>query len=136
MLHQARHRTAGHAGAFAQQLPPDFAHAIDTEVLLEDALDLRFQGDIVFCPRRALRWIETSGRMGMIGRRGDGQDPAERLDPVDPTMIVDEGDHGLNRRYSGSARYADASRNLLAGRSSRFSRSVSPDRRPFSRPAF
>ena len=26
--------------------------------------------------------------MGMIGRRGDRQDPADRLDPVGLTMIV------------------------------------------------
>jgi hypothetical protein len=31
-------------------------------------------------------------------QRADRQDLADRLDPVNITMIVDEGDHGLNRR--------------------------------------
>ncbi|TYL85883.1 amino acid ABC transporter ATP-binding protein [Bradyrhizobium cytisi] len=36
--------------------------------------------------------------MGMVGRGGDRQDLADRLDPMRPTMIVNEGDHGLDRR--------------------------------------
>ena len=34
----------------------------------------------------------------MISRRGDRQNPADRLDPVGLMMIVDERDHGWNRR--------------------------------------
>jgi hypothetical protein len=70
--------------------------------------------------------------MGMIGRGGDRQDLAERLDPMEPTMIVDEGDHGLNRRSSSAwAKYADALRRIwFACRSSRFSRSRALSRTP------
>ena len=83
--------------------------------------------------------------MRMIGRWGDRQHPADRLDPIRPAVIVDEGDHGLNRRSSSAwAKYAEALRRIsLAWRSSRFSRSsalslsaisvVRPGLRPLSR---
>src|ERR1700735_2961355 len=63
--------------------------------------------------------------MGVIGRQGDRQHPADRLDPVRLAVIVDEGDHGLNRRSSSAwAKYALAlPRISFACRSSRFSRS-------------
>ena len=45
--------------------------------------------------------------MGVIRRRGDRQHPADRLDPVDGAVLVDEGDHGLDRRSSSAwAKYA------------------------------
>ena len=42
------------------------------------------------------------GLMGVVGRRGDRQHLADRLDPMRPAVIVDEGDHGLNRRSSSA----------------------------------
>jgi hypothetical protein len=33
--------------------------------------------------------------MGVLGRGGDRQDLADRLDPMRPTMIIDEGDPWL-----------------------------------------
>jgi hypothetical protein len=86
----------------------------------------------------------TTGRSAAPYR----QHLADRLDPIRPTVIVDERDHGLNRRSSSAwAQYADAWRRIsLACRSSRFSRSSAlsfavtsdetPDRMPLSRPAF
>jgi hypothetical protein len=41
--------------------------------------------------------------MRMAGRRGDRQLAADRLGPVDPAVIVDEGDHGFDRRSSSAA---------------------------------
>src|SRR3954467_10920838 len=85
--------------------------------------------------------------MGAVGRRGDRQHLADRLDPVGPAVTVDEGNHRLNGRSSSAwAKYADALRRIsLAWRSSRFSRSsalifvlssvVVPPRRPWSRSA-
>src|SRR5260370_8004815 len=63
--------------------------------------------------------------MGVIGRQGDRQHPADRLDPMRLAVIVDEGNHGLNRRSSSAwAKYPPALRRIsLARRSSRFSRS-------------
>jgi hypothetical protein len=65
------------------------------------------------------------GRHGVVGRWGDRQHLADRLDPMRLAMIVDERDHGLNRRSSSAwAKYALALRRIsLACRSSRFSRS-------------
>src|SRR5262245_56819800 len=109
----------------APQLPPDFAHAIDSEVVIEDPAYLGLQGGVTLGSRRSLGRIGTPGDMSVISRRGDRQDSADRLDPMRLAMIVDEGDHGLNRRSSSAwAKYADALRRIsLACRSSRFSRS-------------
>src|SRR5580658_4242627 len=90
--------------------------------------------------------------MGVIGRQGDRQQLADRLDPMRLAVIVDEGNHGLNRRSSSAwAKYALALRRIsLACRSSRFSRSRAfsfvatsvgtpartPARTPLSRSAF
>src|SRR5258708_1684980 len=146
--HQTRHGAASDPVPFALQLPPDLAHAIDPEVLLEDPPNLRQQGGIMLRPRREPGRIDTHGNMGTIGRRGDRQHLADRLDPIRRPMIVDESDHGLNRRSSSAwAKYADALRRIsLACRSSRFSRSsalslaaisvVSPGLRPLSTSAF
>jgi len=46
--------------------------------------------------------ISTPGNMSVIGRRGDRQDFADRLDPMRRAVIVNEGDHGLNRRSSSA----------------------------------
>jgi hypothetical protein len=40
--------------------------------------------------------------MRPIGRRGDRQNLADRLDPVRFPVIVEEGDHGLDRRSSSA----------------------------------
>src|SRR5258708_35074879 len=63
--------------------------------------------------------------MGVIGRQGIRQLPADRLDPMRLAVIVDEGNHGLNRRSSSAwAKYALALLRIsLACRSSRVSRS-------------
>jgi hypothetical protein len=95
-------RATGNIEAFALELPPDLAHAIDPEVLIEDAPDLDLQPGILPGARRQLGRIAPLGRMGVVGRRGDRQHLANRLDPLRPTMIVDEGDHGLYRRSSSA----------------------------------
>src|ERR1700721_2636021 len=86
--------------------------------------------------------------MGVIGRQGDRQHPADRLDPMRLAVIVDEGNQSLNRRSSSAwAKYALALRRIsLACRGSRFSRSRAfsfvatsvgtPARTPLSRSAF
>src|SRR5690348_6947679 len=111
---------------------PDLAHTVNPEVLLEHAPDFDLQNSITLGPGRELGRIMPLGQVIVIGRRGDRQHLADRLDPIGDTMIIDEGDHGLNRRSSSAwAKYADALRNIsLACRSSRFSRS-----RAFSRSA-
>ena len=54
--------------------------------------------------------------MGVIGRWGDRQHLADRLDPIRPAVIVDERDHGLCRRSSSAwAKYADRLAQDLVG---------------------
>ncbi len=96
-LHQARHCALGNRVAFAQQLAPDLAHAIDAEVLLEHPRYLRHQRGIAPGPRTLPGRVAAAGGMRVVGGWGDRQQLADRLDPMCLAMIVDEGDHGLNR---------------------------------------
>jgi hypothetical protein len=100
--HQARHGAAGDRDPFPAELSPHLADAIDAEVLLVYPPDLDLQGGIALNPCRQLARIGAPGGVGMICRRGDRQDAADRLDPVDGAVLVDEGDHGLNRRSSSA----------------------------------
>src|SRR6266550_8676658 len=85
---QSRHCATGNIEAFALELPPDLAHAIDGEVVVEHAPDLDLQGGVLPGARRQLGRIASLGDMGAVGRGGDRQDLADRLDPMRPTMIV------------------------------------------------
>jgi hypothetical protein len=100
--HQPRHRAPGHRDAVSAEPAPDLAHAIDPEVLIEHALDLTLEDLVSLGPLGEPGRIAALGGVLMVGGRGDRQDPADRLDPVRLTMIVDEGDHGLNRRSSSA----------------------------------
>jgi hypothetical protein len=100
--HQARHGTASDRDPFSQKLPPHLSDAIDAEILLVHAPDFGPQGDIAPGPCRQLTRIGAPGGVGVVRRRGDRQNAADRLDPVDDAVFVDEGDHGLNRRSSSA----------------------------------
>ena len=94
-------------------LPPHLADPVDAEVRLEHASDLDLQRRIALGPRRQLGGSGLAGGVEVIGRRGDRQYPADRLDPVNFPMIVDEGDHGRDRRSSSAmAKYALALRRI------------------------
>jgi hypothetical protein len=111
--HQRRHGAAGDRDPFPAELSPDLPDAIDSVVLVVHATDLDLQSGIALGPCRQLARIGAPGGMGMIRRRGDRQDAADRLDPVDGAMLGDEVDHGLNRRSSSAwAKYADAFRRI------------------------
>ena len=58
------------------------ADAIDAEVLVVHAADLDLHSGIAMGPCRQPARIGAPGGMGMIRRRGDRQDAADRLDPV------------------------------------------------------
>src|SRR3954453_21159168 len=88
------------------------------EVLIPDPPDSHARLGIASPARRRLGRIGSSGGMGVICRWGDRRHFADRLDPVDGAMFVDEGDHFLNGRSSSAwAKYADAL--LLRSRSLR-----------------
>ncbi|BDG74365.1 hypothetical protein Rmf_42940 [Roseomonas fluvialis] len=88
--HQARHSASRQVMAFAVQLPPDLAQAVDAEVLLKHARALRHQRSIALHPCRPLGRIPPPGRLRALGRPGDRQDLADRLDPVRPAMIIEK----------------------------------------------
>src|SRR5215210_1102149 len=100
--HQARHGAASNRGPFPEKLPPDLPDAIDAEILLVHAPDFAPQSDIAPGPCWQLTRIGAPGGVGVIRRRGDRQNAADRLDPVAGTILVDKGDHGLNRRSSSA----------------------------------
>src|SRR3954467_2719502 len=101
-LHQARYGAASDRGPFPEKLSPNLPDAIDAEVLLVHAPDFGPQSDIALGPGRQLTRIGAPGGVGVITRRGDRQNAADRLDPVAGAVLVDEGDHGLNRRSSSA----------------------------------
>src|SRR5919202_1439961 len=100
--HEACDRAAGDLEALALQLPPELAHAIDPEVLVEHTLDLALEHLVSLGPLAALGRIAALGGVLVVSGRGDRQHLADRLDPVGLTMRVDEGDHGLKRRSSSA----------------------------------
>jgi hypothetical protein len=101
-LHQSFHRAAGCHYAFALELPPDLAHAIDLEVLLPDPLDMPTQHLVTLCTWGTPLGGGLATRMGVVGRWSDRQYPADRLDSINRTMLVDERLHDLNRRSSSA----------------------------------
>jgi hypothetical protein len=100
--HQARHGTSSDHDPVPEKLPPDLPDAIDAEILLVHAPDFSFQGDIALGPGGQLARIDAPGGMDTIRRRGDRQNTADRLDPVEGTVLIDEGGYGLNRRSSSA----------------------------------
>ena len=117
LAHQALHGAAGHHDPFPVQLPPDLAGTVDAEVVPVDPGDLSLQLLVSPSPGRGR---PTLG--GVVGRRGDRQHLADRLDPEPVPVLVDVGDHLPGRRSSSAAKKAEALfRISLARRSSRFS---------------
>src|SRR4029077_10172398 len=124
-LHQPGNLAARRSNGLALKLSPDLAHAVDLEVGVPDPLHLGLQ--VCIAPRsgRQLARIGALRGVGMVGAWGDRQDPADQLDPMRLAVIVDERDHGLDRRAGPAiAKYADTLRRIsLAWRSSRTSHS-------------
>src|SRR5271166_111865 len=146
--HQPLDRTAGNLVALAAKLPPDFARTVDTEILLVHATNLRYQCPVALQPRWQARRLCLARLVLVILRWGDRQLRADRLNPVNGTMGIDERHHHFGRRSSSAwAKKADALRRISFARfSPRFSRSsslsrsrsvlVTPACRPWSRSAW
>lgn len=100
--HQAFDGAARDAEAFAQHLTPDLACSIDLEVLGDDALDLGLHRKIPLRPRRELLGIDALGDVVPVGLPGNRQHLADRLDPMDLAVIVNERDHRLSGRSSSA----------------------------------
>src|SRR5262245_27332747 len=145
--HQSFDGAAGNGDAIPSELPPNLAGAVDLEVIIPDALDLLRDLDIAPNPRRQSLRLRLSRLVLVVGRWGDRQLRADRLDPILGSVLVDEPHHYFGRRSSSAwAKKATALRRIsLARFNSRFSRSsclrrsrsvlVSPARLPLSRSA-
>src|ERR671933_2211889 len=82
--HEARDRAAGDLEALALQLPPDLAHAIDPEVLLEHALDLALEPLVSLGPLGPPGRIAALGGVLMVGGRGKSAAPCRSARPRTP----------------------------------------------------
>ncbi len=91
LTHQPGNGAARDINAFAQQLTPDLANPVDLEVHFPDARDLGPQSGIPLGSGRCTARISPARGIGAVCRPGNRQNPADRLDPVDAAMIVDEG---------------------------------------------
>ena len=116
-----------HVAALTAKLTPDLAHAIHVKVLLPYTTNLAAELDVALRSRWLAAWVLLSRFLLVIGRRGDREHPADRLDPVTLTVRVDEQHLHFGRRSSSAwAKNADALRRISFARfSSRFSRSSS-----------
>lgn len=69
----------------------DFTSPINAEINLPDTFDLWQQFIVPFGSATAKRWIAQLSGMAPIGRRGDLQNPGDRLDPKVSPVLVNEG---------------------------------------------
>ena len=102
MPHQAFDRTACDLDAFALHLPPDLVCAVDLKIGLPDVFDRGYQSLIAFGALTAQGWNAYPRGMAPIARRGDLQDFADRLDPVQVPVLIDETHHFLIWRSSSA----------------------------------
>ncbi len=71
LAHQALHGAARHRDAFAVELLPHLAAAVDLEVRLPDPSNLDNQRLVAPLPRWPPRGIVGTAPVGVVGRRGD-----------------------------------------------------------------
>ncbi len=102
VAHQTGDRASRDVLTFPLHLSPHFAHPIDLEVVVEHAPDFLAQNGVAPDASRSRFGIAPARDMFVVARRGDRQDPADRLDPVDLAVLVDEGDQALYRRSSSA----------------------------------
>src|SRR4249919_1374254 len=123
--HQALDGAPRHWFSAAFQRLPHLAHAVDLEVLGPSRANAVAEDLVTSRARGSFRRIRRSLLVCVVGRRGDRQHLADRLDPVVPAVVVDELHHHFSWRSSSAwAKYADAFRRIsLARFSSKFSRS-------------
>lgn len=82
LCHQALHGAAGNLMALPTQLTPDLASAIHSEIHRPDLLNHRHQLSITLSPSALEIRIANSCSMAPVGRWGNLQNPADRLDPI------------------------------------------------------
>jgi hypothetical protein len=87
-FHQPLNIASGRIETFPAQLPPYLPGAIDGKIFRKNALYFRREFTVALRPLRQPGRILPPGRTLMIGRRGDRQQLADRLDPEGSAMMV------------------------------------------------
>ena len=100
--HQALDRAARHGVPLSPELLPDLLCAVDGEILVVDAPHLGHELLIALRSCRAKVRVSLPSGVRVVRRRGDRQHLADRLDPVDVAVLVDEGHHHFGRRSSSA----------------------------------
>jgi len=111
--HKPSDSAAGDVVTLPEQLSLDLAHAIDLEVLVEHPAYLDLHGNVASGTDRQTVHVRALGDDLIIGRRGNRQQSADRLDPEHRAVGIDEGNHRFSGRSSSAwAKYADALRKI------------------------
>ena len=99
--HQPLHGAAGHRHAFALQLAPDLVGAVDLQVGVPDALDVRHQRG--HRAGRALSGARLRRRARDAGSpTGRSAGPCRSARPIRRALLIDERPHDLQRRSSSA----------------------------------
>ena len=104
LIHEAPDVVTADVDVLAAQLVPHLPDPVDIEVRLVHPLDLGLHPRIL---QRSLRRWPGLGRV--VGGWGDRQGLADRLDPEDGAVLVDEPRHRLEGRSSSAAKKAEVS---------------------------
>jgi hypothetical protein len=102
LSHEPFHGTARDIVRLSAKLMPDLARPVAALALVVAALDLLEVLRIALGAIRGQVWVAGDRSMRIVGRRGDRQNTADRLDPEDLTMLFNEGDHLRNGRSSSA----------------------------------
>ncbi len=100
--HQPFDRAARNILLFSPELMPDLAGPVSAFAFVIDTLDVLQILRVLFRAVRGPLRIPGNGYVTVIGRWGDRQNAADRLDPKLLSVIVNERDHLRNGRSSSA----------------------------------
>ena len=100
--HEPLHGATRDVVPVTPKLMPDLAGTVASPALAVGCLDLLEILHVLPGTVRGQLGIAGDGGMTVKGCRGDRQNTADRLDPENSTMLLDEGDHLRNGRSSSA----------------------------------
>ena len=115
--HQSFDGTTGDGDAIPSKAPPNFASAVDLEVIIIHTPDFTRHLSIASKARRFPLRLSLSRLVLVVSRWGDRQLRADRLDPLFGSALVDKRRHYFGRRSSSAwAKKAAALRRISLAR--------------------
>src|SRR5690625_1254604 len=122
--HEPLYSAARHELAFPVQFLPHLPRAVTLFASIPHPLHFHAQVSVMVKPEWLAALVPLTGLELVVNARGDRQLPADRLDPILTTVLIDERGHHFRWRSSSAwAKNAALRRISLACRSSLFSRS-------------